>query len=313
MNAQEKAKLIERETNAFLPDERFGGLDTSSSPDFNSVPKEGFGTDRHGLNVVVESGSNQLRALADNPDEETIKRIADETGNADLAEHIKDQTEGAIAEEFVRTHRTYYICPENYTDIREWLDDRQLQFTLENLDLAFKTLTRAGQLETKPGTARALQDFEALHIIDLCKSGQLEDAISQFLTYSLPGAERRWSDTNDFITDPDTVAVRNNACRFVWFHSNPVQDSTALRAFERTWFRARPIKTVADYQTCYTAFLQHEKEAARDRIVFGDQPTNEPVTRNSLEDLSDDQVNALTQRTLQARAKQLAKGNRVIA
>lgn len=67
MNAQEKAKLIERETNTFLPDEQFGQLDLSGSPDFKQIPKEGFGTDKHGLNRVVESGANGLRALADNP------------------------------------------------------------------------------------------------------------------------------------------------------------------------------------------------------------------------------------------------------
>jgi hypothetical protein len=158
---------------------------------------------------------------------------------------------------------------------------------LENLDLAFKTLTRAGELETKPGTAKALQDHEALAVINLCKSGQLEEAIAQFLTFSLPGAERRWSDTNEFVTDPDTVAVRNNACRFVWFHSHTVQDSPELKAFEKQWFRARPIKTVADYQTCYEAFLQHEKEAERERIVFGPDRANEPLTRDGLDTLDE--------------------------
>jgi hypothetical protein len=303
MNEKDRARLVAEQTLAFV-DEQFGQLDLSGSPDFTQIPKEGFGTDKHGLNVVVESGSNKLRELAENPDTETLERIAQETGNPDLIETLTDERELAEANKFMASHPSYYRDDSNYEQIREWLHDHNLPFIAENIATAFKALCRQGKMEMRPGTAKTLENHELLHIIALCKEGKLDEAISLYLTYALPGAERIWSDTTDFIQDERTLNVRNAACRFVFLNGYNAQDSPAFRSFEKSYFHKRsPIRTVNDYVVMAEEFAKQEQAVERERIVFGpDQP--QTVTRSGIENLSDEQIATLTKNTLRQRAQE---------
>jgi len=311
LSEKDRSRIVAQESKAFL-DESFGQLDLSGSPDLIPLVDCPFSeSDKDGLSNVVISGTNLLREMADNPPADVIERIAQETGNPDLAANIRDEREGAIADEFVRTHPGYFCSDYNYDSIRELLDSKNLPFTSENLDLAFKTLARSGQLEMKPGTAKSLSESEQLHIIALVKNGQLEDAVSQFLDYALPEAEEHWADTTAFLSDPDSLTVRNAACKFVWFHSRPVQDTPEFRAYEKVYFKHRPVRTVADYDDCYSAFEAHDKVIQRERTIYGDTQ-REPAVEQ-LNDLSDDQVAKLTQSTLQTRARQLLKARRRIS
>src|ERR1700737_3547725 len=108
MLTEKDRSRIAQESKAFL-DESFGQLDLSGSPDLVPLSDEKFAaTDRHGLNNVVVAGSNPLKEFASNPDHETLTRISKETGDPDLADNLRDEREGAVAEEFVRTHPSYY-------------------------------------------------------------------------------------------------------------------------------------------------------------------------------------------------------------
>jgi hypothetical protein len=303
MNAKERQQLVAAETEAFL-DSNFGQLDLSGSPNLQALPKDGFDTDKHGLNRIVESGSNQLRNFANNLDAESLQRLADETGDPDIADHLQDEIEHPIAEKFVRTHPTYFKCDENYDAIRNWLDERSLGFTADNLDTAFKALCRAGEMKMRPGTPKQLANHELLAVISDCKEGRLEDAVSRYLDYALPDAQRLWSDTQDFLMDEGTLGVRNAACRFVFINASNAQDSPSFRAFEKRYFHGRsPVRTVNDYALCHEDFLKSEQAAERERIVSG----SEPVSRGDLDALTDDQVDRLTHSSLQVRAKELRR------
>jgi hypothetical protein len=304
LSEKDRSRLVTQETKAFL-DDGFGQLDLSGCPSLQPLPNDQFeAADSKGFNNVVVSGSNPLKELANNPDPETIERIAQETGDPELKARIADEKEMEVATEFLRTHPSYYRCDENYDTLREYLGERQQAFTVDNLDAAFKTLSRAGQLEMKPGTPRHLTESEQLHIISLCKNSQIEDAISKYLDYSLP--ENEWSDMTDFLSDPNTLAVRNAACRFCWFHSSPVQDSQEFRAFEKQFHRLKPIRTVADCDDCWTAFEKYQKDVFRNQIINRDTDEASP----DLNDLTDDQVNALTHSTLQARYREIIKARK---
>ena len=314
LTEKDRARIVAQESKAFL-DESFGQqLDLSGSPDLVPLVDQPFSpSDRHGLNNVQVPGSNSLKEFASNPDDETLTRLSQETGDPDFAEHVRDEQEGAIAETFVRSHPGYFRSDDNYNIIREYLDSNNLPFTSENLDLAFKTLARSGQLEMKPGTAKSLSESEQLHIISLCKAGQLEDAVSQYLDYSLPDAEEHWSNTTAFLSDPNSLTVRNQACKFVWFHSRPVQDTPDFRAYEKVYFKHRPVRTVADYDDCYCAFEAHDKVIQRDRAIYGDAQREPDEAVEQLNDLSDVEVARLTQSTLQTRARQMLKARRRIS
>ena len=69
----------------------------------------------------------------------------------ETAERFNGQTPDATrilrdAQEFIRTTPAYHACPENMLVMGRWLDENNLATTLDNLRLAFSTLSRAGLL-----------------------------------------------------------------------------------------------------------------------------------------------------------------------
>lgn len=297
----QKARIVKEQTEAFLTD-GFGTLDLSGSPSLQPLPNDKFEHhDKFGLNNVVQSQSNQLKELAENPDQETIARIAAERNDPALVERVKDDLEGSIAEEFVRTHPSYYRSDENYTAIRELLDSKTLAFTLVNLGWAYEYLVSRGELEMRPGTAKALTQSEQLAVINVVKSGSLNEALELYLSYSWPDAEETWESAEAFLTSPETLPIRNKAARFCWFYARPIEYSDALEAFQERWFALRPVITIQDLDECYKAFQASEKEAFRDRLIH-DEPQPQ---RADLENLSDAQIEDLTIRSRRARAQQI--------
>src|SRR5580704_18580103 len=108
MNQEKRTRIIAEESAKFL-DPSFAQLDLSAFPDLNHPAPEVFATeDRHGLNRVVVSASNQLKALAENPDREALEQIARETGDAGLIERLQDEHENAEAKAFVADNRSYH-------------------------------------------------------------------------------------------------------------------------------------------------------------------------------------------------------------
>ena len=310
-------RIAEKESQNFLTGfaasdaDGLNNVDLSGIPNFNN-PTEEMATedgDRHGFNRLVLSGTNSLKALAENPDSETLQRIAQETGNSELAEQVREDLEEREAIAFVNSHPTYYKDEdgENYAALREYLDERKLPFTAANLDIAFKALRRAGEMKMQPGTPKVLSHTERLHIISLAQNGQLADAISQYLNYALPSAEEDWTDETTFLSDPNTINVRNNAVRFVWFHSRPgVQDSGEFRGFEGKFFRNRPLRTIELMDACYEAFQQEYKSALRNKLLSPDQPTNASAAagrQQSLDDLDDESFDRLYHGTLREYAR----------
>ena len=307
--------IAEQESQNFLTGftasdkDGFNNVDLSGIPNFNKPQTEEFAAaDRHGFNNVVLSGTNKLKELAGNPDAETLQRIAEETGDAELAEKVKEDLEEREAIAFVNSHPTYYKDEDgdNYAALREYLDERKLPFTAANLDIAFKALCRAGEMKMQPGTPKVLSHTERLHVITLAQNGQLADAISQYLNYALPSAEEDWADETTFLSDPNTINVRNNAVRFVWFHSRAgVQDSDEFRGFEKKFFRNRPLRTIELMDTCYEAFQQEYKSALRNKLLSPNEPnTSAPAGRQqSLDDLDDESFDRLYHGTLREFAR----------
>jgi hypothetical protein len=307
LTEQDRARIVEHEMKAFLS-EGFGQLDLSGSPSLQPLPNDKFEvSDSKGFNNVAVSGSNLLKALADNPDPETIEQIARETGDPDLAEKIRQDKEGEIAEEFVRTHPTYYRSDFNYAAIRHFLDERRLPFTAENVHTAVTTLTRMGLLETNPGVAKRLTEAELLLVISLAKNGQITDALNHYLTCCFPDAGDEWNDETEFFADSRTLNARNAAARLIWFNTRPVQDTSEFRTFEQQYFKLRPVRTVSDYDDAWNVFQVQERSITRDRMIRG---TEAPVTPEALDELDDSQLNQLTAQTLRQRARQLSRARR---
>jgi hypothetical protein len=292
MDEKIRARIANEESARFL-DSNFGGLDMSGSPDLSSPVTEKFeAQDRHGLSRVDVSGTNLLKAFVENPDQATLERVAQETNDPDLIERLEEDREDRVAADFLAAHPDYYRLDENYHALRDWLTDNNLPFDSPSLDRAFRALTKSGDLRPVPGTPKPLSDSERLHVISLCKNGQVNDAIGEYLAFALPSIEETYIDPGEFLSDPATVAVRNQAVSFVWFHSRPIQDSPEWRSFQKKFFRLRPIFTLADMDQAFSAFQQEQRAITRDRIINGDAAQMHAPTdiRQGLDSLTDDEL-----------------------
>lgn len=335
MNEQTK-QMIEAEAERFI-DSQFGGLDLSGFPNLQKpANEESAASDKHGFSNVDFGQGNPLKSFIENPDGESLERLARETGDPELQMKLAEEKASSIAREFVVKAPQYVQTDANFEAIIDYMLRKHLgqslraysdadegslallaagAWSVESITAAFRVLLRAGQLEVEAGVAKALSESERLHVISLCKSGQLEDAVSQYLSYSYPNAERDWADVTSFLSDPSTVEVRNLACRFAWYHSRPVEDSAEWRAFESKWFRHRPIRTVADYDHAYAEFRKQYKNEVRNKLLFGDEQANAntPATQEqSLDDLSDDQISQLKTATLREMARRIKRGQGVL-
>jgi hypothetical protein len=167
MNQETRSRIIAEESAKFL-DPSFAQLDLSAFPDLNHPAPEVFATeDRHGLNRVVVSGSNHLKALAENPDREALEQIARETGDAGLIERVQDDRENAEAKVFMVAHPSYYRDNDNYETIRGYLEDHDLAFNRQNLAIAYRALSRTGKLQVDPDTPRPLNERGGSPLNDL--------------------------------------------------------------------------------------------------------------------------------------------------
>ena len=314
MDEKTRQRIIAEESQKFLND-GFAPLDLSGSPGYQERPNttEDFGPDRNGFHNIDTSGqANPLKAFAQNPDAETLDRIAQETGDPELAEKLHDDREGQEAEAFVAAHPSYYPTDGNYQVMRSYIDEHRLAFTHENLHKAFIALSRSGQLEMKPGTAKSLSTPEQLHVISLCKNGQIEDAIKQFLNYSFPDAADAWEDETEFLSDPNTLATRNRACYFIWKQTRPVMESAEWHEFMKLYFKDRPIRTVVDFDQAWAQFQQHERSAFRDRLVSANRNETPAQPTENLDDLSDDEIEKLTTATRRQRARTFNRATGVL-
>jgi hypothetical protein len=171
---QERTRIIGEESAKFL-DPSFAQLDLSAFPDLSHPAPEEFATeDRHGLNRVIVSGSNHLKALAENPDREALEQIARETGDAGLIERLQDERENPEAKAFMAAHPSYYRHDDNYDTIREYLEERGLAFNRQNLAAAYKVLSRTGKLQVDPDTPRPLTERDSRAIVLQAATGDVE-------------------------------------------------------------------------------------------------------------------------------------------
>jgi hypothetical protein len=103
-----KDQLIAEESARFI-DQAFGQLDLSGSPDWRKPLDDKFEQcDRSGLNNVTLTGTNQLKALVENPDIETLERLAEETQDPKLIERIQDDQELREAKAFMHATPSYH-------------------------------------------------------------------------------------------------------------------------------------------------------------------------------------------------------------
>lgn len=281
-------------------DARFGGVDVvgiRAGRDY-ATSKVGKDNESDPRFAPLDSRGTSLKAAVEQmaQDPEVIERVARETGNAGLLAQVTEERETIEAKKFMAANPDYYGSDENYEAIRAYLAQHNLEFREPNITRAYRSLLRSGELETAPGTPRNLTSSEKLYVISLCKAGQVDGAISQYLMYAFPDADDMWASAGDFLSDPATLPVRNEAVRFVWYQSRPVvMDTPELREFQKNFFRGRPALSLADLDACWAGFQEYRKDVTSSAVLS--QLNHDAVSGDDIDDLSDAEVSDLYHRT----------------
>jgi hypothetical protein len=319
MNQEIRTRIIAEETAKFL-DPSFSQLDLSSFPDLNQpAPEEFASEDKDGLNRVVVSGSNQLKALAENPDREALEQIAKETGDAGLIERLQDERENAEAKAFMATHPSYYRHDDNYHEIRGYLDDRDLEFNRENLAMAFKALSRAGTLQVDPDTPRPLTERDSRAIALQASSGDVEGAVGRYLQLRLPEtASQMWlystslQEALDGIAAPEYKSLVNEAVFFCWGNGRPNYTPTRARREFIHDYVANRIPTARLLDEAWNACQAAEKDALRSTLFSQVTPQAELEQEPDLDSLNDQQIDNLYHGALRKNAVEAVRQRRGI-
>jgi hypothetical protein len=316
MNQENRNRIIAEETAKFL-DPSFAQLDLSAFPDLHQpAPEEFAPEDKNGLNRVILSGSNQLKAFAENPDREALAQIAKETGDPGLVERVRDDCEIVEAKAFMTTHPSYFRSDDNYDKVREYIGESGLEFNRENLAVAFKALSRAGDLEVDPDTPRPLTEGDSRAIALQASAGDVEGAVGRYLQLRLPQqASEMWmystslQEALDAIAAPQYKHLVEEAVWFCWGHGRANYSPTrARRQFIQEYVAGR-IPTARLLDEAWAACQASEKDALRSTL-FGQVTSSEPNQQPDLDSLSDAEINKLYTGALQKNAVEAVRQRR---
>jgi hypothetical protein len=317
MNQEKRTRIIAEESTKFL-DPSFAQLDLSAFPDLNHPTPEEFATeDNNGLNRVIVSGSNQLKALAENPDREALEQIARETGDTELIERVQDDRENAEAKAFMAAHPSYYRDNDNYETIREYLDERGLAFNRQNLAIAYRALSRTGKLQVDPDTPRPLTERDSRAIALQAASGDVEGAVGRYLQLRLPQqTSEMWvystshQEALDTVAAPEYKRLLEEAVWFCWGHGRANYSPTrARREFIQDYVAGR-IPTARLLDQAWDACQAAEKDALRSTLFGQVAPQPEQDQQPDLDSLSDSEINKLYTGALRKNAVEAVRQRR---
>jgi hypothetical protein len=316
MNQEIRARIIAEESAKFL-DPSFAQLDLSSFPDLHHPAQEEFATeDKHGLNRVVVSGSNQLKALAENPDREALEQIAKETGDSELVARLQEDREVGEAKAFMAATPSYYRTDDNYDAVREYLEQRDLPFIRENLATAYKALSRAGTLEVDPDTPRPITEHNRRSIALQAASGDVQGAVGRYLQMRMPQqASEMWmysaslEEALDSIAAPEYENLVKEAVWFTWESGRANYSPTRERRKFLESYCAGRIPTARLLDEAWSACQAAEKDALRSTLFGQVQPSQAELQPN-LDDLTDQQIDSLYRGALRKNAVEAVRQRR---
>lgn len=292
--------------DAELPDPRFAPLDD-----------RGRGLGSKGLKDDIE------RMVSD---PEVQKELA-RAGNADALAALQQGEAQRVAIEFRQKHADYYRSDENWQALVQWLavkylaweeappDEAQEEliqlgyFTTDNLNAAYRALTRAGSLETDPMAPRPLSVHQKRSIALQAANGQIDDAIARYLQQRLPEEVAfRLAETFDLeqiydeLSDPAWKSCVDEAAWFCWKNfRNDFRPTQERLDFMQSHLAGR-IPTVTLLDTAWAVCQAAEKDAMRS-AVLGQTSEPEQVAEPDLDRLSDEEIGALYHRTLRRMAE----------
>jgi hypothetical protein len=316
LTEQDRQRIIEQESA--WTDAAFGGIDLSGFPNLQAPPPPETHDDRFAktyADTALSRNSSNLKAFIADPDAEALERVGDELGIHEYSREVRDRKGETIATAFKRKCPGYIPTQKNYETmvttlafnalsasqqngtIAEMTDDLISAgiWSVNNLEAAYLALDREGLLDVPAGTARNLNERERLHVIRLSQSGQTQEAIDQFLRYSLDDD----SPSIDILSDPDYRGALDTAVMFV-FETATVDyvPNEERRSFLLHFAAGRPL-TFNLLNQAWQTLKTREASYARTEMLdtFQRREATAPTVKE-IDALDDDAVDDLYHRSL---------------
>jgi hypothetical protein len=274
--------------------------------------------DRHGFNRVdfgERFAAPSVEQMLAN--EDTRAALAERDPN--FAEQYAQERMEKAATEFRQANPDYLSTDRNYSAIvqemakkllkADWLDDEPAEralydaghWTAEQLSNGYRYLLRKGLLQVPQGTYRELSDAEQMQLVAQIRMGDLEDAVINYISWSLGGLNGYDSPAHFLSENPQ---LASKAAEFVFIqHRAGTLDMDDFRAFKAARLRGQKILT---HQLISDAYDAWKKDTKRSYLFSGQAAeTPEPLQfqPQNFEDLNDAEVADLLQRSKQEAAR----------
>jgi hypothetical protein len=307
MTKPQVVKQIRESAEESFLDAQFGQLDLSGFPTFAEPIKEESLEDekfaplasdrpmrlRNEINRFVNQNSNDPEIVG------TLRAAGVEDQAAPHKFFLSTADEALV-----------FLGKDNVWRVTVFFDGRQQTIKCASATSRDDAMAGANRwLNSKRGPQiRALSKDQELFIARLAGMGKREDAILNFLAYSVPDYEG-----TDISSDPKYTDVCNRCAWFVFIYSTPqYSDSEAAREFMTRYVGDRPV-TVQLLQFAFNAYQEHEKKAERGLLLGQiedreNQVESDGPTYEQLDDLDTETISKLREDTLRLRAKQVKVG-----
>jgi hypothetical protein len=184
------------------------------------------------------------------------------------------------------------------------------KWTVNELTKAYRQLLREGSLSVPANQPRSLTDRELAQSAQLAANGDVIGAVCLYLqnrissdvadevSFSLMAPE-------SFTSDPQFRPYIDEALLFAWENSRvDYSPSEARRGFLRDYVGGR-FMTIALLDAAWEACKEAEKDASRSALFHPQLSEAGQGGEADLDELSDEEINNLTKRTLRAHAQQV--------
>jgi hypothetical protein len=328
----DQKRIIEKESA--WTDPAFGGIDLTAFPALNELPPEQVHDNRFSKDwrdTALSSSATALREFVSSPDNETLQRIGQETGNSEYLREVRDRKAEDIAQRFKQQCPGYLPTADNYSVMIETLAFNALKpadqegsieeqvalltdlgyFTVPNLIATFNALSAEGLLDVPLGSTRELSTAERLRVTRMAQSGRADAAIGEYLRCSLDGEEPSMK----LLDDPDYRQACDQAVWFVFENiTNDYVPSAEREAYIQRHCAGRPI-TLALLQSAWSACQVNEQRHHRGELLDQYQRPEDahPPSERELNSLSDAEVDRLYHGALKEYVNSFRHGTGVLA
>ena len=308
LSKKEQERIVSQES-AWV-DSAFGGLDLSQFPDLQSQPP----ADKHADKFARAwndrpFNADQLREFIQDPDTETLQRVADEIGHQGFANEVRDRKGEIVAQQFKKL-RPYYPSDENrdrmtqtmaFNFLPEHERDGDTEtvinrlidagvWDVQHLCAVFDALNAEGLLEMEAGEPRSLTGRERLRIARLAQAGRVDEAIGEYLRCALDGDEP----TMELVNDPKYRGLCDDAVLTVFEETQLDYVPTAARKAYLLRFAGNRPLTIPLLQQAWKSCQQNESRRERSAVLEQvERPEPQPVTPQQIDALDDASVDRL--------------------